>query len=51
VSVVATKNIIDAVKGVWLSATKDLEEAKTNIEVFVNEVHKKCVSPIFSLET
>jgi len=32
VSVVATKNIIDAVKGVWLSATKDLEEAKTNIE-------------------
>merc|ERR1719278_2318419 len=33
VSVVATKNIIDAVKGVWLSVNRDLEEAKSNIEV------------------
>jgi len=32
VSVVATKNIIDAVKGVWLSVERDLEEAKSNIE-------------------
>merc|ERR1712032_1474789 len=32
VSVVATKNIIDAVKGVWLSVNRDLEEAKSNIE-------------------
>jgi len=32
VSVAATMNIIDAVKGVWLSVNRDLEEAKSNIE-------------------
>merc|ERR1712072_1460162 len=32
VSVVATKNIIDAVKGVWVTMNRDLEEAKSSIE-------------------
>ena len=38
-------------QAVWLSANIDLEEAKTNIEVFVIDVQKKCVSSIYGLET
>merc|ERR1712203_1056755 len=32
IAVVATKNIIDAVKAVWVTMNRDLEEAKSSIE-------------------